>query len=154
MTPLVLVVDASVAVKLYLIESLKPETDALFRCLKDPGAVFHVPDLFYAECANILWKQVGKGNSNAIAAAAHMTDLTNLPLHSTDSKDLCGQALDLALKHNISAYDACYVALAQQEGVELITADQKLVTKLAGITPAVVWLGSWKPPAGAAAAGT
>ncbi len=54
--PISCVVDASVAVKLYLAEPLAAEAAALFALLVDPANVFHVPDLFYIECANIFWK--------------------------------------------------------------------------------------------------
>jgi predicted nucleic acid-binding protein len=37
------------------------------------------------------------------------------------------QALELAVRHRISAYDAQYVALAASLGVPLITEDQKLL---------------------------
>jgi predicted nucleic acid-binding protein len=147
MTPLVLVVDASVAVKLYLTEALVAEAAALFDLLNEPGTGFHVPDLFYLECANIFWKQVQRGTCTPAQAATYLAKLVKLPLRVSDDKGLGEPALKLALDHNISAYDASYVALSQQKGVELITADQKLVTKLAGLTPAVVWLGDWKPPA-------
>ncbi len=46
MMPLRCVVDASVAIKLYLAEPLAAEAYALFACLADPTTVFHVPDLF------------------------------------------------------------------------------------------------------------
>jgi predicted nucleic acid-binding protein len=55
-TPFICVVDASVAVKLYLAEPLATEAIALFGLLTAPVTVFHVPDLFYVECANIFWK--------------------------------------------------------------------------------------------------
>jgi predicted nucleic acid-binding protein len=154
MTPLALVVDASVAVKLSLKEPLTAEALALFALNNDPANLFHVPDFFYAECANIFWKQVKRGLITVAQATQYISDMVNLSLIRTATSAVCEQALDLALKYDISAYDACYAALAQQEQVELITADQKLVAKLAGVKPAVVWLGHWQPPSGAGATGT
>jgi predicted nucleic acid-binding protein len=59
------VVDASTAVKLYLPEPLATEATTLFSLLTaTPPADFHVPDLFFAECANIFWKQVRKGDAD------------------------------------------------------------------------------------------
>jgi predicted nucleic acid-binding protein len=45
------------------------------------------------------------------------------------------------LDHGISAYDACYVALAHRLGIDLITADQRLVCVFDGTAHAVRWLG-------------
>lgn len=40
-------------------------------------------------------------------------------------------AVNIALNYNISAYDACYVALSQQNNANLLTLDKKLVKALA-----------------------
>lgn len=51
------VVDASVGVKLFVNEAESELADRLFaRLTAQPAAQFYVPDLFYIECANILWK--------------------------------------------------------------------------------------------------
>src|SRR5260370_31519617 len=65
---------------------------------------------------------------------------------STPALDLAGDALTLALAQGISAYDGCYLALAQRLGAPLITADQKLEQKLAPAGLPVTWLGVWNPP--------
>jgi predicted nucleic acid-binding protein len=144
--PLVCVVDASVAIKLYLAEPLAAEAHALFTCLADTTTIFHVPDLFYVECANILWKQVQRGSATAPQVAAHYAALATLPLQRTPTFELAADALTIAAAHGITAYDACYVALAQRHGILLLTADERLVRKLAGGPVAVAWLGNWTPP--------
>ncbi len=140
--PLLLVVDASVAVKLYLAEPLSREANDLFARLADPSTVFHIPDLFFIECANILWKQVQRGNGTPTQVAVHYAALARLPLQPTPTADLAAEALDIALSQGITAYDACYVALSQRVGIPLVTADEKLVRKLAGSPFQVDWLGS------------
>jgi predicted nucleic acid-binding protein len=144
--PLVCVVDASVAIKLYLAEALAAEAHVLFGYLADPTTVFHVPDLFYVECANILWKQVQRGSATAAQVASHYAALTALPIQRTPTYDLGADALAIAATHGITAYDASYVALAHRQAVPLITADDKLVNKLAGTAFSVTWLGNWVPP--------
>src|SRR6266480_5901068 len=52
------VVDASVAAQLYVPEPLTSQAAALFAMLAQANVTFHIPDLFYAECANIFWKKV------------------------------------------------------------------------------------------------
>jgi predicted nucleic acid-binding protein len=141
------VVDASVAIKLYLAEPLATEAQALFARLADPTTIFHIPDLFYIESANVLWKQVQRGSATATQVASHYAALAALPLQRTPTFDLAADALALAAMHGITAYDACYVALAQRHGIPLITADDKLVRKLAGSNCSVTWLGDRTPPA-------
>jgi predicted nucleic acid-binding protein len=144
--PFACVIDASVAVKLFLPEPLAAEAATLVRLSSDPANAFHVPDLFYVECANIFWKQAKRGNTTAARVQADTALLRAWPLISTPKFDLITPALSIALANDITAYDACYVALADRLGVPLITADQKLQTKLAGMSYAPVWLGAWTPP--------
>jgi predicted nucleic acid-binding protein len=40
--------------------------------------------------------------------------------------------LEIAIAHNISAYDACYVELSERLQLPLVTADQKLIRALSG----------------------
>ena len=145
--PMIYVVDASVAVKLYLAELLSNEAHALFACLADPTTVFHVPDLFFAECANIFWKHMQRGNATDVEAASHLASLAAIPLMRTSTFDLFNDALTIALRHGITAYDSCYLALAQRHGIPTICADDKLVKKMAGSPHQVIGLASWRPPA-------
>ncbi len=112
----------------------------------DPSARFHVPELFYAECANILWKQVRHFGYPAADARLNLATLTALDLRTVALKELAAEALALATQYEISAYDGCYVAAAQLLAVPVITADQKLVNKMAGSPHAVAWLGSLTVP--------
>jgi predicted nucleic acid-binding protein len=146
--PFVCVVDASVAVQLAVPEPLSAQAKQLFGLLSGGQATFHLPDLFYVECANVFWKKVGRGVCTAAEAAQALADLLALPLLQTPTFDLAAAALSLAVAHDLTAYDACYVALAQRLAVPLITADQRLEQKLAGSGLVVTWLGKWTPPAG------
>lgn len=146
MSSLVCVVDASVAVKLFLAEPLANEAINLFTILAtDPNSVFHVPDLFYVETANIFWKQVQHGARSPAQCRADHAALRSLRLRATPTFDLADDALALAAAHGVTAYDACYVALAQRLGVSFITADDKLVRKFSGSGFSVLWLGGWTP---------
>jgi predicted nucleic acid-binding protein len=140
------VLDASVAVKLFLPEPLAPEAAALVNLGLDPTVRLHVPDLFYVECANIFWKQVQRGNTTAPRVLADIALLHTWALSRTPTFALAADALGIALAHAVTAYDACYVALAQRLGVPLVTPDQKLQNKLAGTPLEPVWLGAWTPP--------
>jgi predicted nucleic acid-binding protein len=109
-------------------------------------ATFHVPDLFYVECTSIFRKKVIRGVCSPADAARALADIQALPLVMTPTFALAADALTFALAHGITAYDACYVALAQRLGVPLISADKKLLQDLAGVALVSVWLGHWAPP--------
>jgi len=135
------VVDASVGIKLFVAEPLSDEAHALFAQLStDPQTQLHVPDLFYIECANILWKYVQRLGYTLKAAREDLTLLGALSLRSTPTAWLMSGALEIAAAHKISAYDACYVALARQLRLPLVTADQKLTRTITGLDIAVHWL--------------
>ena len=136
------VVDASVGIKLFLAEEGSDAADALFAQLAQlPPARFYVPDLFYSECANILWKYVRRFGYPAGNARQDVADLLALRLQTVSTADVLAPALALALQYDITAYDACYAALAQQLDLPLITADSPLRRKLAGSGIAIHILG-------------
>ena len=127
------VVDASVAIKLFVIEESSEQADTLFEQLaSDPPVRFYVPDLLFIECANILWKYVRYYGYPAENARQNVADLQALALRSVSTADLLAPALELALAQDITAYDACYAALANQLHLPLITADLTLERKLQG----------------------
>jgi predicted nucleic acid-binding protein len=146
--PLVYVVDASVAAQVVAPEPLTTQATALFALLIGGQATFHVPELFHIECANIFWKKKQRGVCSESQAVQVLSDLLALPLISTAHALLAVDALKLALALDITAYDACYLALAERLAVPLITADQKLERKVAGSSRAIVWLGAWTTPSG------
>jgi predicted nucleic acid-binding protein len=138
------VVDASVGIKLFLVEPLADRADALFASLTaTPPTRLYVPDLFYIECTNILWKYVRRFGYSPEAAQQDVADLVRLPLRSASTAALAEAALALALEHGATAYDAAYVALAQELSLPLVTADEALVRRLEGPGPDVRWLGEW-----------
>lgn len=139
------VVDASVGVKPYLTEELSEVAESLFRKAQIGGSSLFVPDLFFNECANIFWKHVRRLNIEPVHARRSLRNLTSLILFPISSTDLLLDALDLALEYNITAYDASYAALSQELKLPLITADEKLIGKLAGTGIEVRWLGDLDP---------
>jgi predicted nucleic acid-binding protein len=126
------VVDASVGIKLLIEEPGSLEADRLFAVLAaSPPARFYVPDLFFIECANILWKYVRRFGYPAENARSDIADLLVLDLSAISTTALLPMALEQAIEYDITVYDACYVVLAQELTFPLVTADKKLLRKLA-----------------------
>jgi predicted nucleic acid-binding protein len=129
--PLRCVVDASVGIKQFLPnDPLMPKVDQLFAHLTNPQTEIFVPDLFYIECGNIIWKYVRARLYDAADVPADLATLKSFPLRVVSTADLMADAVTIALNYNISAYDACYVALSRQVSATLLTLDAKLVRAL------------------------
>ena len=140
--PLRCVVDASVAIKLFVAEAESAKADALFAHLAgDPDARFYAPSLLYAECANILWKYVRRFGYDRTEAERSLARLMTLAIDCVDIKDVVAEAHRMAMTCDITVYDACYAATAKQRGAPLITTDERLARKLAGMKPSVFVLG-------------
>ncbi|MEK6813290.1 MAG: type II toxin-antitoxin system VapC family toxin [Nitrospirota bacterium] len=140
--PLRAVVDASVAVKIFVPEALSAQAQEVFaRFASENGAELIVPDFFFIECANVLWKWVHRAGYPSKDVQEHLRDLTVLGLTVIPDQVVAEEALGIALKHQITAYDACYVAAGAQLRIPLITADEKLAMKLAKSSLKVHWLG-------------
>ncbi len=145
--PLRAVVDAGVAVKIFVPEALSAEAQAVFaRFASESSAELVVPDVFFIECANVFSKWVRRAAYPGKDAQEHLRDLTRLGLTVIPAQTLADDALAIALTHPITAYDACYLAAAAQRRLPLITADEKLATKVAEGSYDVQWLGDAKLP--------
>ncbi len=137
------VVDASVGIKLFVDEALSDQAHALFaRLTEATPARLHVPDLFYVECSNVLWKYVRRMGMDAGDAGSFVDILGQLALVVTPSAMLIRDALTIALEHEITVYDASYVALATSLALPLWTADRRLVRAISGAPFDVRFLGA------------
>lgn len=121
------VVDASVGIQLFIDGPRSEAAHRLFAQLTvEPPARLYVPDLFYIEIANVLWKYVRWQGLPLDQALGYLQQLERLGLPTTSTASLMMDALSQAALYKITAYDACYLALAQRLSVPLITADVKL----------------------------
>jgi len=75
-------------------------------------------------------------------AARSLSRLRSLGLASTPTSELVERALKIACAHGITAYDACYVALAEVASAPLVTADAQLASALADAPCEVLMLSS------------
>ncbi len=138
------VIDASVAAKWCLPavqEPLIAEANELLSRQVEGRVRFLVPDLFWAEMGNILWKAVRVGRCTRQFAESSLGQLKQRQLPTISSEGLVEQAFGIAVTYGRSAYDSIYVALALETGGQVVTADEKLANALASRLP-VKWLGA------------
>jgi predicted nucleic acid-binding protein len=96
----------------------------------DEGRVrAHVPDLVYVETASALSKYIRAGTITEEEADERLTQIVVAPLEAVPLRLLCRQALALARLRGLSAYDACYLALAIGYDAVLVTADRRLAAE-------------------------
>lgn len=139
-----LVLDASVAIKWAMPLAREPLTDEslhLFRRYRDGEFDFAVPDMFWAEIGNVLWKGARSGRWNRSDAETTAEDFRARDFVTVSSFVLLPDALRIAFTYDRAVYDCLYVALAVQLKSALITADEQLANALAAYLP-VKWLGS------------
>lgn len=141
------VVEASVGIKLFIREEGTNLAELVFAGLgEEPPVRLYVPDLFFVECANILWKYVRRFNYAADEARRDLNDLMQLNLAAVDTENLLAAAFDLAVENDLTVYDACYVALANLLELPLLTADKRLVNKMDGRRHDIRFLGDLEHP--------
>lgn len=140
-----IIVDASVAAKWLLPradEPLADEASHLLAQYSDGELEFAVPDLFWAEMGNLLWKAVRLKRCGLPEARTALALLAEYGFHTASSKSLLDLAVSIAAAFNRTVYDSLYVALAVSSKSQLVTADEKLANVLAARMP-VKWLGSF-----------
>jgi len=140
-----LVLDASVAIKWAMPSAREPLTDESLRLLKryvDSEIEFIVPDVFWAEIGNVLWKSARQRRWRQDEAEAVAADMKARDFATVPSATLLTEALRIAFAYDRSVYDCLYVALAVQAKTDLITADERLANALAAHLP-VKWLGAF-----------
>lgn len=83
-----------------------------------------VPDLADVETVSVLRKRWIAGTLTDLRFHEAVTDLLALPITRYPTGPLMARAYEL--RASITAYDACYVALAEALGCVLVTGDGKL----------------------------
>lgn len=120
-----IVVDASVAAMWVLAE---PHSDKAATLLAYENR--HAPAHWLAEAANAVWGHFHRGNLSAPQAEAAATLLLTAPVTSTPLPTLMPRALAISLEISVTIYDSLYLALAEQRGTQMVTADQALIRRL------------------------
>jgi predicted nucleic acid-binding protein len=136
------VLDASVALKWVLVESDSAKALRLRDDLKNHVHEFHAPDVFSPEVAHALARAERRKLIRPPLGSVFLLDILSTPPVLHDNVPLIGRAFAMAAQYRVGVYDCLYVALAEREGCEFVTADDKLAKNLKPHFPFIVPLAS------------
>lgn len=119
------VLDASVLVKCFLIE----EGSEAARAAVGARGDWIAPDLIALEVANVALKTFRRRLIDRPFAEAMAARAPDLLERLAPTPPLVARALAIAASGAISTYDATYLALAEETGSSVLTADFKLVAR-------------------------
>lgn len=117
------VVDASA-----LLEALlhTPAAIAVEERLYDEGLPLHAPHLIDVEIAQVLRRYASTGQIGPARCRVAIDVLQDFPLRRYPHDVLLQRVWEL--RHNLTAYDAVYVALAEVLDARLLTRDRRIAT--------------------------
>jgi predicted nucleic acid-binding protein len=118
-----IVLDASAAIELLLRTERGEQVEQL---IEDPDVTLHAPYLLDVEVAQVLRRLSRAGTLTAKRAALALDTLAELRITRYDHALVLKRVW--ALRETLSAYDACYVALAEQLDARLLTFDARLAS--------------------------
>ncbi|HEX4181342.1 MAG TPA: type II toxin-antitoxin system VapC family toxin [Caulobacteraceae bacterium] len=120
-----IIVDASVAAKLYFTEELSDEAESALKL----ATALIAPDLLFIEIASVAAQRVRRGTATLEVASRAVSLVRGLLDEAVPIADLIQRAFELSSEHGVSAYDGSYLALAEARGLRVLTADLRLVRR-------------------------
>jgi len=119
----VIVLDASAAVELLIGTG---NGDLVADRIADPAESLHIPHLLAVEVAQVLRRLVVAGDLRPGRAVAALDDLADLDAERYPHEPFLTRIF--ALRANLTAYDAAYVALAETLDAPVVTFDRRLAS--------------------------
>ena len=113
------VIDASAAFE-YLLNT--PKGQRIAELIQDIPPI--APEMLDAEVLSALRSAVMRGEIDEAQALTALEDLADWPIERVSHRYLARSAWQF--RHNVSPYDALYIALAHQRGITVLTTDEAL----------------------------
>lgn len=102
-TPLQCVIDTNVLLKHFIPDPISTKVDLLLAHLANPQTSIYIPDLFYIENANVLWKYVRARQLTVEQVQVHVRTIKAFPFKVTPTAELLETALMISIDYGISA---------------------------------------------------
>jgi predicted nucleic acid-binding protein len=138
--------DASLALKLLVVEDDNARARSLWRSWSAQGIQVVAPGLFVFECTSALRRMVVRGDVAEEPARQALGLLLAMPVSLRAPKGLVERAWDLARDlDRPSAYDCFYLGMAELLGIDCWTADRRLYNAVHDRKPSLHHLSEHRP---------
>ncbi len=122
------VLDSSVAFKWVIAEVLSDKAQLVRDDYRNRIHELLSPDIFPIEVAHALTRAERQGRITAPQSAVLLADVLSTAPKLFASLPLLRRAVEISSQLRVGVYDCLYIALAEQEGSELLTADARLAS--------------------------
>lgn len=121
------VLDTSAVMRLYIPDGpIPPAMAPAITAARAGLATLSSPELLLVEVGHVLRKKEAQGILSASEASEILSAVLELPIRLESHRALIQPAVLLSRKHRLSTYDGVFLALAQANSAQLITADDAL----------------------------
>lgn len=131
------VLDSSVAVKWVLVEQYSDKANQIRADFQAAVHQLLAPDVFPGETGHALTRAERQGRLTIGEAIRLWSDIMTTSPQLVVSLPLTNRAVLLSSQTRASVFDCLYIALAERESCELISADDRLVTNVQNQFPFV-----------------
>ena len=137
------VIDASLLVKLLVIEQFSAQAVRLANYWAAMGIRLAAPDFIHAEVISALYKKISAGIISIDLAVELMTEFYAMDIDIYPASLLHQRAIELALElQQRMPYDSHYLALAESLNCDFWTADRPFYRAAQPHHPRVQWIGN------------
>jgi predicted nucleic acid-binding protein len=121
------VIDTSALIRIFVPDGPLPDGfEDFLRGVERGLNIAIAPELLLAEAANVINKKRMSGELDGNESDQLLSDLLSVPIRLFPHQPLILQAFKLAREHNLTVYDTLYLALAEDDGAVIFSADRKL----------------------------
>lgn len=123
------VVDTSALIRLFVPDGPLPDGfDAFLRGVERGLNQAIAPELLVAEAANVISKKRKSGELGDQESEDFFADLLAVPIRLFAHRPIAVRAFEIAQEHDLTVYDTLYLALAEEHGAVLFSADEKMMS--------------------------